>query len=216
MMKKIIVTILMLIMTLCFAAEKLSQGTYAVFVTSMGNITCALYPDKAPITVKNFIGLATGAQPWMDATGKKIDRPLYTNLIFHRVIPNFMIQGGDPSGTGRGGPGYRFQDEFDPSLKHDKAGRLSMANSGPNTNGSQFFITHIPTPWLDNKHTIFGQVVEGMDVVTAIGNVPRDQRDKPLKDVILKEIIIKTIIEGKDGRPSDKLELQQDKPVILE
>jgi peptidyl-prolyl cis-trans isomerase A (cyclophilin A) len=172
-------------------ALSLPPGFYATFKTSMGNITCELYPDKAPLAVKSFVGLATGQQPWLDpVSGNVQHKPLYSNTIFHRVIPNFMIQGGDPTGTGRGGPGYRFPDEFNPTLSHDRPGRLSMANSGPNTNGSQFFITQIPTPWLDNHHTIFGQVVDGMGVVTKIVSVERDRNDKPLKDVVLLEVVI--------------------------
>ncbi len=169
-----------------------SIKTYAVFKTSMGDITCELYPDKAPITVRNFIGLATGTQMWISPTSgaKMLNIPLYSNTIFHRVIPGFMIQGGDPLANGRGGPGYRFNDEFSADLEHDRPGRLSMANSGPNTNGSQFFITHIPTQWLDGKHTVFGQVVEGMDIVKKIGAVKRDRFDSPVVPVVLKEIQI--------------------------
>ena len=212
-MKKILIVLLLIIYTSFSVAADLKPGTYAIFVTSMGDITCLLYPEKAPVTVANFIGLATGSKTWSDPrTGKKMRVPLYQNQIFHRVIPNFMIQGGDPTGTGRGGPGYRFKDEFHPSLRHDRAGRLSMANSGPNTNGSQFFITHRPTGWLDNRHTIFGQVVDGMKVVYAMGNVKRDKRDKPLKDIILKKIIIKTIT---GSAASNKLKMEMDKPVIL-
>lgn len=170
----------------------LKAGTYAIFKTSLGDILCELFPDKAPITVANFIGLANGTSEWMNLkTGEKINGiPLYTNTIFHRVIPNFMIQGGDPLGNGRGGPGYRFIDEFNVGLKHDKPGMLSMANSGPNTNGSQFFITQIPTPWLDGKHTIFGHVIKGLNIVNVIANVKRDPYDKPLEPVVLKEIQI--------------------------
>jgi len=194
-MKKLLVSIFILgIMQLTWAEKQLEPGLYAIFDTSLGKITCQLYENEAPKTVSNFVNLATGKQEWRDLlTGKIIKTPLYTKTIFHRVIPNFMIQGGDPLGNGTGGPGYRFNDEFNETLTHDRPGRLSMANSGPNTNGSQFFITHRPTPWLDNRHTIFGQVVEGMDIVNKIGNVPRDERDKPLKDVVLKEVIIKRV-----------------------
>jgi peptidyl-prolyl cis-trans isomerase A (cyclophilin A) len=171
--------------------KKVNGPLYATFNTSMGNIVVLLYEDKAPKTVENFVGLATGAKEWTDPkTGQKVKRPLYNGTIFHRVIPNFMIQGGDPLGTGRAGPGYKFADEFHPDLKHNKPGILSMANAGPNTNGSQFFITHVPTPHLDNRHSVFGEVVQGRDVVVAIGNVPRDRNDRPMKDVVLNEVVI--------------------------
>ena len=164
---------------------------YATLKTSMGDIVIQLFDDKAPKTVANFVGLAGGTKEWTDTkTGEKVKKPLYSGTIFHRVIPGFMIQGGDPLGSGMGGPGYRFEDEFHPDLRHNKAGILSMANAGPNTNGSQFFITHQPTPFLDNKHSVFGEVVKGQDVVVAIGNTPRDARDRPIKDVVLKEIVI--------------------------
>ena len=139
-----------------------APGTYATLETSQGNIVFRLFEQEAPKTVANFIGLAEGTKEFTDPkTGKKTKRPFYDGLAFHRVIPKFMIQGGCPLGTGTGDPGYRFGDEFHPSLRHDKAGKLSMANAGPGTNGSQFFVTVAATPWLDNKHTIFGEVVEG-------------------------------------------------------
>jgi peptidyl-prolyl cis-trans isomerase A (cyclophilin A) len=164
---------------------------FATLKTSMGTIVIRLHEDKAPSTVANFVGLATGTKEWTDPkTGGKVTRPLYNGTIFHRVIPNFMIQGGDPLGTGSGGPGYRSADEFHPDLKHSKAGILSMANSGPNTNGSQFFVTHRATPWLDGRHSVFGEVVEGMPVVEAMGTVPRDGGDRPLKPILLQEVLI--------------------------
>jgi peptidyl-prolyl cis-trans isomerase A (cyclophilin A) len=163
----------------------------ALFETSMGTIKVKLFADKAPKTVKNFAELARGQKEWVDPkTLQKVNRPLYDGTIFHRVIPKFMIQGGDPKGNGTGGPGYRFEDEFDPSLTFDRPGLLAMANSGPNTNGSQFFITEAPTPWLSNKHTIFGEVIEGMDIVNNIARVPRNNRDKPNEDVVLKKVTV--------------------------
>ena len=143
---------------------------YAHFTTSEGKFTIQLYDQDAPKTVENFVGLATGAKEWTDPrTGRKSTAPYYNGTVFHRVIDAFMIQGGDPLGQGTGGPGYKFADEFHPKRRHAKAGVLSMANSGPNSNGSQFFITHVATPWLDNKHSIFGQVIENtQDVVNKV------------------------------------------------
>jgi peptidyl-prolyl cis-trans isomerase A (cyclophilin A) len=176
--------------------EKMARaaGTYAIFETSQGNIVIRLLEKEAPKTVENFLGLAEGTKEYTDAkTGKKTKGNFYDGLTFHRVIPQFMIQGGCPLGTGTGDPGYRFADEFHSSLKHSKAGKLSMANSGPGTNGSQFFITVAPTPWLDNKHTIFGEVVEGQDIADKISNVPRDGSDRPRTPVILQKIKIERI-----------------------
>lgn len=171
--------------------KKKMEKIYATFDTSMGKIVCELYPSEAPLTVKNFVGLAKGEQAWTDPKTKEIEKkPLYNGTIFHRVIPNFMVQGGDPQGTGVGGPGYKFEDEFSPKLKFDKVGRLAMANSGPNTNGSQFFLTVAKTEWLNNHHTIFGQVVKGQDVVEAIANVARGPNDKPNNDVVINSITI--------------------------
>jgi peptidyl-prolyl cis-trans isomerase A (cyclophilin A) len=155
--------------------------TFALFDTTEGTIKIKLFADKAPKTVENFVSLAEGTK-----TGK----PFYDGIIFHRVIPDFMIQGGCPEGSGRGGPGYKFADEFHPDLKHARKGVLSMANAGPNTNGSQFFITVAPTPFLDNKHAVFGEVVEGYDVVEKISKVPRSSQDRPKTDVKIKSVKI--------------------------
>ena len=168
-------------------------GPTAVFDTSMGRITCKLFSQQAPQTVANFIALAQGTKDWTDpTTHKKMhNKPLYNGTQFHRVIPEFMIQGGDPTGTGMGDPGYMFEDEFDPNLNFDVPGRLAMANSGPNTNGSQFFITEVPTEHLDQKHTIFGQCDDsGILVVKSITRVDRDGNDKPTDPVILKKVTI--------------------------
>ena len=169
-----------------------SPGTYAVFDTTLGPIICRLFEKEAPNTVKDFTDLASGEREWTHPiTRAKSKSPLYSGTIFHRVIPNFMIQGGDPAGTGFGGPGYQFADETKGSPhKFDKAGKLAMANSGPNTNGSQFFITLAPTDWLTGKHTIFGEVVEGQDVVSKIANTQRDRSDKPVQEVKLKSVKI--------------------------
>lgn len=156
-----------------------NEKLVATFKTNEGDFEIELFATKTPKTVENFVGLAT--------TGK------YDNLIFHRVIPQFMIQGGDPTGTGRGGESFwggKFEDEFDTSLHHDKAGILSMANAGPGTNGSQFFITLVPTPWLDGKHSIFGEVISGMDVVDSIGDTKTGGMDKPVKDIVIQTILV--------------------------
>jgi peptidyl-prolyl cis-trans isomerase A (cyclophilin A) len=165
---------------------------YARFVTTLGNIVLRLEEQRAPKTVKNFVGLATGAQEWADpATGQaKKGVPYYDGTIFHRVIPDFMIQGGDRLGQGTGGPGYRFEDEFHPELRHAGPGTLSMANSGPATNGSQFFITERATPHLDNRHSVFGVAVLGADIVKNIARVQTGARDKPAKDVVLQRVEI--------------------------
>ncbi|MDE3179057.1 MAG: peptidylprolyl isomerase [Acidobacteriota bacterium] len=166
-------------------------GLYAVFDTTQGRIVCKLFPDHAPITVKNFVELAEGKKKWRNAAEKKWEeRPYYNGLTFHRVIPKFMIQGGDYMGNGTGSVGYTFEDEFADDLRFDRPGLLAMANAGPNTNGAQFFITEEPTPWLDHKHTIFGEVVEGQDVVSAICNTARDVRDRPLKPVMIRNLSV--------------------------
>lgn len=172
---------------------------HARLETSMGDIVVALHEDRAPRTVGNFVGLAMGTKEWVDPSTRRPvqGRGLYDSTLFHRVIPEFMVQAGDPLGTGTGGPGYRFEDEFHPQLRHDRPGILSMANSGPHTNGSQFFITEKPTPWLDGRHSVFGEVVEGMDVVRAIARVPRDSRDRPKQDVELRRIeVFRKAAEG--------------------
>jgi peptidyl-prolyl cis-trans isomerase A (cyclophilin A) len=169
----------------------LKSGKYAVFNTTLGDITIELFPDKAPVTVQNFVGLADGTKEFVDPqSGERTKRPFYDGLGFHRVIPSFMIQGGCPQGTGTGGPGYKFQDEFASGLRFDKPGLLAMANAGPGTNGSQFFITVAPTDWLTNHHTIFGQVVKGMDVVEKIVSTPRGASDKPKTPVVMNSVKI--------------------------
>jgi len=163
--------------------------TYATFKTSEGTIKCRLFEKEAPKTVENFVGLAEGTKDWTKGKTK-----LYDGTIFHRVIPNFMIQGGDPQGTGMGGPGYKFADETAGSPhKFDKPGKLAMANAGPNTNGSQFFITLGDTSWLTGKHTIFGEVVEGQNIVEKIAGVPRNSQDKPHKPVVLESVTIERV-----------------------
>ncbi len=163
---------------------------WVTFVTSMGEIHCDLFEDQVPNTVANFVGLASGNKTYIDTDSNEPQRgAFYDGLIFHRVIPDFMIQGGDPTGTGRGGPGYRFEDEFVPSLRHDRAGLLSMANSGPNTNGSQFFITDRATPHLNDRHSIFG-ACENTDIVAAIARVPTGPGSRPLQDVAMESVII--------------------------
>ncbi len=170
-----------------------SSGPTAVMDTSIGRITCELLNKQAPKTVAHFIGLAEGKEDWTNsATGKKYhNRPLYNGTIFHRVIPGYMIQGGDPTGTGTGGPGFRFKDEIDTSLTFDRPGRLAMANSGPNTNGSQFFITVAKAEPLNGHHTIFGQCdASSLFVVRAIAGVKRNSRDEPIEPVLLKKVTI--------------------------
>jgi peptidyl-prolyl cis-trans isomerase A (cyclophilin A) len=164
----------------------------ATFVTNQGTFKVKLFPEHAPITVANFTDLASGKREWKDPRdNQRKSDPLYNGTIFHRVISGFMIQGGDPAGTGMGGPGYRFEDECPPGgPKFDRAGLLAMANAGPGTNGSQFFVTLAPTAHLNNKHTIFGEVTEGMDVVEAIGALPTGRQDRPEEDVVIEKIEI--------------------------
>jgi peptidyl-prolyl cis-trans isomerase A (cyclophilin A) len=172
-----------------------TPGAYAVFNTTEGNIVCRLFEKDAPKTVANFVELAEGKREWTHPnTRAKSKTPLYNGTVFHRVIPDFMIQGGDPQGTGMGGPGYQFEDETKGAPhRFDKAGKLAMANAGPNTNGSQFFITVANTDWLTGKHTIFGEVVEGQDVVEKISKVARGRQDRPNKDVVLTSLTIERV-----------------------
>jgi peptidyl-prolyl cis-trans isomerase A (cyclophilin A) len=167
---------------------------HAHFTTSEGSFKARLFDDEVPKTVANFTGLAEGSKEWTDPrTGRKSNTRYFDGTVFHRVIDGFMIQGGDPLGQGTGGPGYTFADEFSPKLRHDRPGLLSMANRGPNTNGGQFFITLAPTPWLDNKHSIFGEIVEGMDVVKKIGGLPTSKPgDRPLKPITIQSVTIET------------------------
>jgi peptidyl-prolyl cis-trans isomerase A (cyclophilin A) len=164
----------------------------AHFTTTQGAFTARLFDDEVPKTVANFTGLADGSKEWSDPrTGRQTKARYFDGTIFHRVIDGFMIQGGDPLGQGTGGPGYTFADEFSPKLRHDRPGLLSMANRGPNTNGGQFFITLAATPWLDNKHSIFGEIVEGMDIVKQIGSTPTSKPgDRPIKDVTIQTVTI--------------------------
>jgi peptidyl-prolyl cis-trans isomerase A (cyclophilin A) len=173
---------------------KLKPGLYAHFDTTEGNFTIQLFEHEAPKTVANFVELAEGKKQWTNPrTGERTSRPFYNGLIFHRIIDGFMIQGGCPLGTGTGGPGYTFEDEFHPKLRHNKAGILSMANAGKNTNGSQFFITLGPTPHLDNAHSIFGEVTSGMDVVRKIGKVKKGPGDKPVTPVVINSLTIERV-----------------------
>ena len=166
-------------------------AVYAQFVTSEGNFTVRLFDQEAPKTVENFVGLAEGTKQWTDPrTNQKVTKPYYDGVIFHRVIDGFMVQSGDPLGQGIGGPGYNFNDEFHPKLRHNKAGMLSMANRGPNTNGGQFFITLGATPHLDDRHSIFGEVTEGMEVVRKIGSTRTGAQDRPVKDIVIQTIKI--------------------------
>lgn len=167
--------------------NSLNDGLYAVMETTKGTMTIELYEKDAPMTVANFVGLAEGTK---ENKAKPLGTPYYDGIIFHRVIKDFMIQGGDPDGKGTGGPGYDFEDEFFSDKRHDKKGVLSMANAGPGTNGSQFFITEVPTPWLDGRHTIFGQVIKGLEVIDSIANVEKGPMDRPLEDVVINKVSI--------------------------
>ena len=167
------------------------MATYAHFETSLGNFTVELFDTKAPKTVANFVGLVEGTKEWKHPkTHEKHQTPYYDGIVFHRVIKGFVIQGGDPLGIGTGGPGYNFEDEFHPDLRHDRTGILSMANAGPNTNGSQFFVTLGPTPHLDRRHSVFGAVVKGLDVVEKIGTTQTDRNDRPVTPVVMKKVTI--------------------------
>ncbi len=202
MVKNILVVVLVASCVFAQAAgkkevKKTVHKQYQVTLeTSLGDIVCDLFADKAPKTVANFVDLAQGKKEWTDSrTGKKSKSLFYDGLSFHRVIPNFMIQGGDPLGNGTGGPGYQFEDEIDASLKFDRPGLLAMANSGPGTNGSQFFITVANTPWLSGHHTIFGQTkdAKSLELVTKIANVARDERDLPLTPVVIKKVTVREL-----------------------
>ncbi|HWP86086.1 MAG TPA: peptidylprolyl isomerase [Terriglobia bacterium] len=183
--------------TPAMAQKKRDPGLYVTFQTTQGTIVCQLFEKEAPITVKNFVDLAEGNKEWKDPkTGAMKKSRYYDGLIFHRVIPDFMIQGGDPTGTGTGGPGYEFKNEYTPSIKFDKAGRLAMANRGRNTNGSQFFITEAAVALDAQDYTIFGQVIEGLDVVKKIARVQRNPNDKPLQPVVMEKVIIERVAAG--------------------
>lgn len=183
----------------CKKAFMNEDGLYVTFNTNQGSFTAKIFYDKVPVTAGNFVGLAEGNIEFTDhRTDNKVKRPFYNGLIFHRIIDGFMIQGGDPQGNGRGGPGYSFIDEFLPELTHHSEGILSMANSGSDTNGSQFFITLAPTPHLDGRHTVFGEIVDGMDIVKKIGSVSVDQNNKPYSDVFIKNLTVHRV--GEDAK----------------
>ena len=202
-MRTIKFLLLLSIVTTIFACKDeypdLEDGIYAKFDTSLGPVVAELYYEETPMTVANFVSLAEGTSEMVDSTYK--GKNYYDGIIFHRVIDGFMIQGGDPQGTGSGGPGYKFPDEFNDSLSHTEKGILSMANAGPGTNGSQFFITLGPTPHLDGRHTVFGKVVKGLDVVDSIGKTETNAQDRPTKDVVMNEVRI--IRKGKDAKNFD-------------
>ncbi|WP_343485832.1 peptidylprolyl isomerase [Allomuricauda sp. d1] len=199
---------LMLVIVSCKSGKyaDLGDGIYADIQTSRGDIVVQLYHEATPVTVANFVSLAEGTSPFVTDSLK--DKKYFDGLVFHRVIKDFMIQGGDPTGTGRGNPGYKFKDEFVDTLKHIKKGLLSMANSGPKTNGSQFFITHKPTPWLDGKHTVFGEVVHGLEVVDTIANVKTAVQDRPEVEVKMNKVEI--IRKGKTAKKFDAVQIMTD------
>ena len=213
-MKKIIVIVIigLSVLTSCTSSKyrDLGDGLFADINTSQGDVIIKLEMEKTPITVANFVSLAEGNSPFVSEEYK--GRKYYDGIIFHRVIKDFMIQGGDPTGTGQGNPGYRFKDEFNDSLTHHKAGILSMANSGPKTNGSQFFITHKETPFLNGKHTVFGEVVSGLDVVDSIANVKTyaepNRKDKPVVDVVMNSVTI--VRNGKEAKNFDAVKVMTD------
>ena len=206
-MKKIIfgLSALLILLSGCKAGKyaDLGDGIFADIQTTNGVIVVKLYHEATPVTVANFVSLAEGNSPFVEERFK--DKKYYDGLIFHRVIKDFMLQGGCPDGTGRGNPGYKFKDEFVDTLRHSKKGLLSMANSGPKTNGSQFFITHKATPWLDGKHTVFGEVVKGLEVVDSIANVKTVPQDKPEVDVVMNKVEI--IRNGKEAKKFDAVEI---------
>lgn len=207
-MKKINLTFLLLAVIVlgCKSTKHpdLGDGVFADIETNKGEMVLQLYYQETPVTVANFVSLAEGSNPFVADSLK--DKKYYDGVIFHRVIKDFMIQGGDPSGTGRGGPGYKFEDEIVDSLEHDAKGILSMANAGPATNGSQFFITHAPTPHLNGRHTVFGKIVKGLEVVDSIANVKTSPGDnKPMEDVVMEKVTI--IRNGKDARKFDAVEV---------
>ncbi len=209
-MKKSLFIISLLVLTIygCKSSKyaDLGDGIFANIQTNQGDIVLKLEHAKTPVTVANFVSLAEGNSPFVDEEFK--EKPYYDGLIFHRIIKDFMIQGGDPTGTGSGNPGYKFKDEFHDSLSHSKKGILSMANSGPKTNGSQFFITHKETPWLDGKHTVFGEVVVGIEIVDSIAGVETGARNKPNVDVVMNKVEI--VRQGKEARKFDAVQIMSD------
>ncbi len=204
----LLLTAILILFTGCKSSQytHLGDGIFADIKTNKGDIIVKLEHEKTPVTVANFISLAEGTSPFVSDEYK--EKKYFDGLTFHRVMKDFMIQGGDPTATGTGNPGYRFKDEFADSLKHDKAGILAMANGGPKTNGSQFFITLKPTPWLDGVHTVFGEVIEGMAVVDSIGVTKTAAKDKPVVDVVMNSVMI--IRNGKEARNFDAVKIMSD------